>query len=308
MQIFWVSGAVGKIHRVSLTLRHLLLGIFAFALTLILSGVFLQYMGFQMAIEYNPQLARKLGNVHTAVELENLNSFYRQKLNDIEKQISTYQTNINELQISNQKLLALATPPLMQKDKPKKSSIGGPFISPSGSTSNPSLMNALQDLLHDMKHNNDHLNKISTYWLDQVAWLDAKPTGSPIGDHPSISSGFGKRLDPFKNTWSEHFGVDFQAPPGTAILSSGAGFVSRAQRDPVYGNLLLIDHGAGLQTRYAHASELLVIEGQKVKRGQVIAKVGATGRATGPHLHYEVLKDGKLIDPSLVLIGQFSPQ
>jgi murein DD-endopeptidase MepM/ murein hydrolase activator NlpD len=308
MQIFWVSGAVGKIHRVNLTLKHLLLSIFGFALTLILSGVFLQYMGFQMAIEYNPQLARKLGNVHTAVELENLNSFYRQKLIDIEKQVSTYQIKINELQISNQKLLTLATPPLVQKDKPKPSSMGGPFISPSRSSSNPSLMNALQDSLHDMKHNNDNLSKLSAYWLDQVAWLDAKPTGTPIGDRISISSGFGKRLDPFKNTWSEHFGVDFQAPQGTPILSSATGLVSRAQRDPVYGNLLVIDHGSGLQTRYAHASELLVVEGQKVKRGQVIAKVGSTGRATGPHLHYEVLMDGRLIDPSRVLMGQFSAQ
>jgi murein DD-endopeptidase MepM/ murein hydrolase activator NlpD len=308
MQIFWVSGAVGKIHRVNLTLKHLLFGIFGFALTLILSGVFLQYMGFQMAIEYNPQLARKLGNVHTAVELENLNSFYRQKLNEIENQVSTYQIKINELQISNQKLLVLATPPLVQKDKPKQSSMGGPFISPSRSTSNPSLMNALQDSLHDMKHNNDHLSKLSAYWFDQLTWLDTKPTGVPISDRLSISSGFGRRLDPFKNTWSEHFGLDFQAPQGTAILSSGTGLVSRAHRDPFYGNLLVVDHGAGLQTRYAHASELLVVEGQKVKRGQVIAKVGSTGRATGPHLHFEVLKDGRLIDPSLVLIGQFSPQ
>ena len=70
MQIFWVSGAVGKIHRINLTLKHLFLGAFSFAFLLILLGVFLQFMGFQMAIEYNPQLARKLGNVHTAVELE----------------------------------------------------------------------------------------------------------------------------------------------------------------------------------------------------------------------------------------------
>jgi len=306
MQIFWVSGAVGKIHRVNLTLKHLLLGFFGFTLTLILTGVCLQYMGFQMAIEYNPQLARKLGNVHTAIELENLNSFYRQKLSDIEKQVSAYQLNIHELQLSNQKLLALATPPVMHKDRPKQASMGGPFINPSSSTTNPSLMNAMQDSLHDMEHNNDHLSKLSAYWRDQVTWLEAKPTGVPIVDRISISSGFGKRLDPFKNIWSEHFGVDFQAPPGTAILSSGSGVVSRAFRDPVYGNLLVIDHGEGLQTRYAHASEILVAEGQQVQRGQMIAKVGSTGRATGPHLHYEVLKDGKLIDPSHVLIGQFS--
>jgi murein DD-endopeptidase MepM/ murein hydrolase activator NlpD len=308
MQIFWVSGAVGKIHRVNLTLKNLLLGFCGFAFALIFLGVFLQYMGFQMAIEYNPQLARKLGNVHTAVELENLNTFYRQKLVDIEKQVAIYQSKINDLQISNQKLAALATPPVIQKDKPKSPSVGGPFISPSHSEKNPSLMNALQDSLQDMKRNNDHLNKLSDHWVGYVAWLEAAPTGMPLQNRISISSGFGKRLDPFKNTWSEHLGVDFQAPTGTVIVATGVGKVSKAFRDPVYGNLLVIDHGAGIQTRYAHASELLVEPGQVVRRGQMIARVGSTGRATGPHLHYEVLKDGKLIDPSQILVGQFSVQ
>lgn len=308
MQIFWVSGAVGKIHRINLTLKHLLLGACAFALTLILLGVFLQYMGFQMAIEYNPQLARKLGNVHTAVELENLNSFYRQKLIDIEKQIALYQLKINELQISNQRLSVLATPPLIQKDKPRAPSVGGPFISSTRSESNPSLMNALQDSLQDMKRNNEHLNKLSEHWVSYVSWLEASPTGIPLQDRISISSGYGKRLDPFKNTWSEHLGVDFQAPPGTPILSAGVGRVSKALRDPVYGNLLVIDHRDGIQTRYAHASELLVTEGQEVRRGQLVARVGSTGRATGPHLHYEVLRDGRLIDPAQILVGQFLGQ
>jgi murein DD-endopeptidase MepM/ murein hydrolase activator NlpD len=306
MQIFWVSGAVGKIHRLNLTLKHLLLGACGFAFLLILLGVFLQFMGFQMAIEYNPQLARKLGNVHTAVELENLNTFYRQKLFDIEKQVAAYQLKINDLQVSNQKLSMLATPPLIQKDKPKTPSVGGPFIIPTRSENTPSLMNALQDSLQDMRRNNEHLNKLSEHWIAYVSWLEAAPTGIPLQDRVSISSGFGKRLDPFKNTWSEHLGIDFQAPTGAPILSSGVGRVSKAFRDPVYGNLLVIDHRDGIQTRYAHASELLVTEGQEVRRGQLIARVGSTGRTTGPHLHYEVLRDGKLIDPTQIMIGQFT--
>jgi murein DD-endopeptidase MepM/ murein hydrolase activator NlpD len=308
MQIFWVSGAVGKIHRINLTLKHLLLGACGFAFALILLGVFLQYMGFQMAIEYNPQLARKLGNVHTAVELESLNTFYRQKLIDIEKQVSVYQSKISDLQISNEKLSALATPPVIQKDKPKTPSVGGPFINPTRSKKNLSLMNALQDSLQDMRRNNEHLSKLSNYWMVYVSWLEAAPTGMPLQDRISISSGYGKRLDPFKNTWGEHLGIDFQAPPGTSIASSGVGKISKALRDPVYGNLIVIDHQSGIQTRYAHASELLVTEGQEVRRGQVIARVGSTGRATGPHLHYEVLKDGKLIDPLQMLVGQFTGQ
>lgn len=308
MQIFWVSGAVGKIHRINLTLKHLLLGVFGFAFLLILLGVFLQYMGFQMAIEYNPQLARKLGNVHTAVELENLNTFYRQKLIDIEKQVAAYQLKVNDLQVSNQKLSTLATPPLIQKSSPKTPSVGGPFINPTRSEKTPSLMNALQDSLQDMRRNNEHLNTLSEHWVTYVSWLESAPTGTPLQDRVSISSGFGKRLDPFKNTWSEHLGVDFQAPTGTPIVSSGVGRVSKAFRDPIYGNLLVIDHRDGIQTRYAHASEILVTDGQEVRRGQLIARVGSTGRTTGPHLHYEVLKDGKLIDPTQILIGQFTSQ
>jgi murein DD-endopeptidase MepM/ murein hydrolase activator NlpD len=308
MQIFWVSGPVGKIHRINLTLKHLAYSFFAFTLSLILLGVFLQYIGFQMAIEYNPRLARQLGNVHTAVELENLNSFYRQKLVDIEKQMAIYQSQINELELSNQKLSSLATPPAIQKDKLKPGSIGGPFIVPVHSQANPSLMNALQESLRDMKHNNVYLDKISGYWKQQIAWLEAMPAGYPIKDRISISSSFGRRLDPFKNSWSEHLGVDFQAPTGTSIIAAGDGVVTKAGRDPVYGNLLVIDHGDRFQSRYAHASEILVSEGDKVQRGQTIAKVGATGRATGPHLHYEVLREGKLIDPSSMLLGQSSQQ
>jgi murein DD-endopeptidase MepM/ murein hydrolase activator NlpD len=306
MQIFWVSGPVGKIHRINLTLKHLLVSAFAFAFSLVLLGVFLQYMGFQMAIEYNPQLARQLGNVHTAVELENLNSFYRQKLADIEKQMAIYQSQINELEVSNQKLSSLATPPAIKKDKLKPLSVGGPFIAPMHSQANPSLMNALQESLHDMKHNNVYLDKLSKYWKNQIAWLEAMPAGYPIQERISITSGFGKRLDPFKNSWSEHQGVDFQATAGTSIIATGDGVVTKAARDPVYGNLLVIDHGDRFQSRYAHASELLVSEGSKVKRGQAIARVGATGRATGPHLHYEVMREGKPIDPSSMLLGQSS--
>lgn len=308
MQIFWVSGPVGKIHRISLTLKHLIYSFFAFTLSLILLGVFLQYLGFQMAIEYNPRLARQLGNVHTAVELENLNSFYRQKLADIEKQVVIYQSQIHELELSNQKLSSLATPPALQKDKLKPLSVGGPFITPNHSLVNPSLMTALQESLQDMNHNNVYLNKISGYWKHQITWLEAMPVGYPIKERISVSSGFGRRLDPFKNSWSEHLGVDFQAPAGTIIVAAGDGVVTKATRDPEYGNLLVIDHIDRFQSRYAHASELMVSEGAKVQRGQAIARVGATGRATGPHLHFEVLREGKLIDPSSMLLGQSNLQ
>jgi murein DD-endopeptidase MepM/ murein hydrolase activator NlpD len=91
------------------------------------------------------------------------------------------------------------------------------------------------------------------------------------------------------------------------VNSSFSGRVSKALRDPVYGNLLVIDHRDGIQTRYAHASELLAAEGQEVRRGQMVARVGSTGRATGPHLHYEVIYKGQRVNPINFFFNDLTP-
>jgi murein DD-endopeptidase MepM/ murein hydrolase activator NlpD len=97
---------------------------------------------------------------------------------------------------------------------------------------------------------------------------------------------------------AKHEGLDFSAPVGTPILASAGGVVSRSGWDGHYGNVVEINHAEGFKTRYAHASALLVRVGQTVKRGDVIAKVGNTGRSTGPHLHYEVIRAGTHINPA----------
>jgi len=118
------------------------------------------------------------------------------------------------------------------------------------------------------------------------------PTGSPLPLMPLASSGLGYRIDPLtqQNAW--HEGTDFPAAYGTPIQATAEGVVSRAAFDNEYGYFVDIQHKNGVVTRYAHAQELLVKEGDFVKQSQVIAKVGSTGRSTGPHLHYEVLRDG----------------
>jgi len=98
-----------------------------------------------------------------------------------------------------------------------------------------------------------------------------------------------------------HEGVDFVANPGTGIRAAAAGVVISAERHPQYGNMVEIDHGNDLTTRYAHASKLLVKPGQLVKRGQKIAEVGTTGRSTGPHLHFEVRIRGLAQNPDRFL-------
>ena len=124
------------------------------------------------------------------------------------------------------------------------------------------------------------------------------PTILPV--YGITSSGFGFRGNPMGGGGGEHHdGIDFRCPVGTTIRAAGGGIVKEAGWDDGgYGNAVIIDHGQGLQTMYAHNSELVVEAGQRVERGDVIAKSGSTGRSTGPHLHYEVRVNGSPVDPS----------
>lgn len=127
-------------------------------------------------------------------------------------------------------------------------------------------------------------------------YLAAKPSISPI--NAAITCGFGHRADPFTSRGSEfHPGVDFGAPVGTDVHAAGNGIVIFAGWHAGYGKMVIISHGYGFQTAYAHNSKLLVKQGDKVKKGQVISKVGNTGRSTGAHLHYEIQLNGRKVNP-----------
>ncbi len=125
-----------------------------------------------------------------------------------------------------------------------------------------------------------------------------RPTNHP---NARISSGFGYREDPFNSTLRHHDGIDFSAPPGTNVLATGQGTVLKAEYDGHFGNVVEIDHGDGKTTLYGHMQKLLVSAGDEVERGEVIGLVGSTGRSTGPHIHYEVRRNGQPVDPSSYL-------
>jgi len=131
--------------------------------------------------------------------------------------------------------------------------------------------------------------------------IDLAPIHKPLGVAMRVSSGFGNRTDPFTRGKAFHAGLDFPAPTGTTVLSAGYGKVTFVGQKAGYGNLVEVTHGAGLVTRYGHLSAFLVKEGQTVNTGSPIAKVGSTGRSTGPHLHFEVRKRDDAVDPTRYL-------
>ncbi|WP_117191200.1 M23 family metallopeptidase [Rhizobium terrae] len=122
------------------------------------------------------------------------------------------------------------------------------------------------------------------------------PFGNPAPGHP-VTSRYGNRIDPFLGRLALHAGIDFQASTGDEVRSTGAGKVISAGPTSGYGNMVEIDHGQGITTRYGHMSKILVKEGDAVSAADVIGRAGSTGRSTGPHVHYEVRRDGNPIDP-----------
>jgi murein DD-endopeptidase MepM/ murein hydrolase activator NlpD len=141
------------------------------------------------------------------------------------------------------------------------------------------------------------------YLRDQAAMLDQRvahiPAIQPVSEkHLRVmASGYGYRVDPVYGTTKFHEGMDFSAPQGTPVYATGDGTVIHSSWESAYGNLIEINHGYNYVTRYAHLSEILVRNGQTVKRGDLIGKVGNTGKSTGPHLHYEVRLRGEPQNP-----------
>jgi murein DD-endopeptidase MepM/ murein hydrolase activator NlpD len=116
-----------------------------------------------------------------------------------------------------------------------------------------------------------------------------------------ISSGFGVRMDPFLHLAAMHTGIDFRGNAGDPVHATAAGTVTTAGWSGGYGKMVEIDHGNGLSTRYGHLSQIEVDVGDKVRLGQIVGRLGSTGRSTGPHVHYETRIDGEAVDPQKFL-------
>jgi murein DD-endopeptidase MepM/ murein hydrolase activator NlpD len=131
--------------------------------------------------------------------------------------------------------------------------------------------------------------------------IDAIPVRRPTAGEADITSSFGVRLDPFLRQPAMHTGIDFRGDAGDPVHATAAGRVVQAERNGGYGQMVEIDHGNGLVTRYAHLSAIAVSNGAAVAPGDLIGRIGSTGRSTGPHLHYEIRMQGEASDPQRFL-------
>ncbi|MEO7104911.1 MAG: M23 family metallopeptidase [Rhodoferax sp.] len=165
--------------------------------------------------------------------------------------------------------------------------------------------------LQELKDTLQELDKAAAEQANAMTGLESRlfeqkikkmmiPTQAPV-PNSNLGSLFGWRIDPITGRSALHTGLDFPAPPGTAIFAAAGGVVVTQEFHPEYGNMIEIDHGNDLISRYAHTSKVFVKKGDLIKRGQKIAEVGTTGRSTGPHLHFEVLVQGIPQDPQKFL-------
>ena len=179
---------------------------------------------------------------------------------------------------------------------------GGPMVQERRLTVDE-LSARIDELTQQIEQRNDRLGVLESMLLQQRLSKSTIPSGSPVNVGYNSSS-FGWRVDPFTGHMAMHEGLDFMAEIGTPIRAAAGGIVTQAENTPDYGNIVKVDHGAGLETRYAHAKRLLVKVGDRVQKGQLIAEVGNTGRSTGAHLHFEVRLNGVPLDPRKYLLHQ----
>lgn len=230
-------------------------------------------------------------------ESEQRDRFMRENLDAMARKLGEMQARLVQLEALGERVSGLAgiNPTAIRS----ASAQGGVLIS-----GRPLSMEELQATLNELEklsgHNADLMTVVESRLFDQRVSKMMVPTQPPLRD-AHVGSAFGWRIDPFTGRSALHTGLDFQAQTGTPILAAAGGVVVTQEFHPAYGNMVEVDHGNDLVTRYAHASRAWVKKGDLVKRGQKIAEVGSTGRSTGAHLHFEVMVQGVPQDPQKFL-------
>ena len=303
MQIILVSSRLSKARAVEVTWWHALAALAAGAFAVVALSSFISYLGVRHAADIKLPLLQSLLRGATDEQARLQNDFLRDNLNAMAVRLGQMQAQLVRLDALGERLSGFAG------FKPQDFRFGEP---PGRGGAQASLLaprdlslgefgQLLDAVSRDMETRTDHLGILESHLQDQRVRQRLMPTTLPVATGSWNASGFGWRLDPITGQSAVHEGIDFIAPPGSAVVAAASGIVAAAEYHPAYGYMVDLDHGQDLVTRYAHASKLLVKPGELVKRGQKIAEVGSTGRSTGPHLHFEVRMGGVAQNPTRFL-------
>jgi len=208
--------------------------------------------------------------------------------------IGRMQANVTRLNALGQRLVVVAKLDSDEFDFEHKPAYGGPHEPDAGTAMD--LNTVLTDLNEQLQSREQQLSLLEDVIMRSELMKEARPAGRPIGKG-WISSYYGKRTDPFSGKIEMHKGMDFAGKKGSEIKAVASGVVTWSGERYGYGNLVEINHGNGYVTRYGHNDQIVVNTGDSVERGQMISKMGSTGRSTGPHVHFEVLLNDRQIDP-----------
>lgn len=229
--------------------------------------------------------------------------YLRANIDAMARKLGEVQARVVQLESVGQRVMGLAGMPPLQTKTPPGS--GGALVQ-ERALSLQELDAALDDLTALADRRVDMWTAAELRLLDQHVRSHLIPTQLPVASG-ALSSSFGVRIDPLTGRAAQHTGLDFPASTGTTIVAAAGGVVVTQEWHREYGNMIEIDHGNQIITRYAHASRVLVQQGDLVRRGQKIAEVGSTGRSTGPHLHFEVWVRGMYQNPGKFLFAGQQP-
>ena len=303
MQIMITHGGVSRTRVMHISPAQMVVsGCVLVLAILLLSGAIYHYFFLKAAREGWPVVSQ-LVKLVVHDESAQRDKIMRENLDAMAQKVGDMQARMIRMEAMGDRVSGMAglkPEDLTGLSRSKGGAAGGPFV-PMASPGFDELNGALQQLSDAAAEQSDVLTLTESRLLESRLKTLMIPSSRPI-DVP-VGSGFGFRADPFTGRGALHTGLDFPSPVGTEIHAAAAGVVRTAEMHPEYGLMLEIDHGNGLMTRYGHTSKILVKVGDLVKRGQVVADVGTTGRSTGPHLHFEVLVDGIPQDPQRFLAG-----
>lgn len=297
MQLIITDARLSRSHSFQLSGLRLGAAVLAISLCLMLVSAGLYHWVFLKGAREGWPVISTLVRLVVRDEVAQRDRFMRENIDVMAKRLGEMQAKILQLESLGERVSGLAG--INPADVRAKPGQGGMLVA-GHDLSMDELQAALTDLEKLTNQRTDILTVIESRLFEQRIRKLMVPTEAPVKD-VGIGSNFGWRIDPFTGHSALHTGLDFPAEPGTPIYAAAGGVVVAQEFHPQYGNMIEVDHGNDLITRYAHSSRVNVKKGDLIKRGQKIAEVGTTGRSTGPHLHFEVLVQGVPQDPQKFL-------